>query len=62
VIHFLLKNPAIDLMRPSSEFADLSDPRVVRAIKKAVKGKAPGKTIKVKVALPPKGEKKRRKR
>jgi len=45
----------------SFDFADLSDPRVVRAIK-AVKGKAPGETIKVKVARPPESEKKRRKR
>jgi hypothetical protein len=44
------------------DFADLSDPRVVSAIKKAVKGKAPGEQVKIKVALPPKGEKRRRKR
>jgi hypothetical protein len=41
----------------------LTDKRIVRAIKKAVKGKAPGERFKVKVTLPPEGgEKKRRKR
>jgi hypothetical protein len=36
------------------DVADLSDPRVVRAIKKAVKGKPPGEPFQVKVTLPPK--------
>jgi hypothetical protein len=44
------------------DFADLRDRRVVRATKKSVKGKAPGEQVEVKVALPPKSEKKRRKR
>jgi hypothetical protein len=44
------------------DFADLHDRRVVRAIKKAVKGKAPGEQVKLKVALAPEREKKRRKR
>jgi hypothetical protein len=40
----------------------LTDPRLVRAIKKTAKGKAPGERFPIKVTLPPKGEKKRRKR
>lgn len=39
-----------------------ADKRVARAIKKAVKGKAPGERFDVKVTLPPEGEKKRRRK
>jgi hypothetical protein len=54
---YLLRLAFVD---KGSDFADLSDPRVVRAIEKAVKGKAPGEQVKIKVTLPPKGKKRRK--
>jgi len=61
----LRKVPSLAQMRffdVGFDMTDLSDPRVVRALKKAMKGTAPGEPIKVKVRLPPKREKKQRKR
>lgn len=59
----LAKTPELNLIFADKGFdvTTLKEKRVLVALKKAAKGKAPGERVEIKLRLPPKGVKKRRK-